>query len=191
MARNVLSYVGWGGLVAWALAGSAGVLVLRGQGEEQARRLEVLERSVAELRQSRGAAEPARVTLAQPAPEGARDSGEARSPGLSEQELEALALRVAELLEGARGPGANGAGGTSEPRVTRNPEQQAALHRANERVEHVLARGRLSPEDVLGLRREMAPFEGTAEAEALRKRLAVALNQGRLIPDNPREPLLP
>jgi hypothetical protein len=188
MARNFLTRVGWTALATWAVASTAGLLVLHDRGAEQARRLEQLERAVSELRQARGV-----PGLAEKHPRssgGAQDFGEARTAGLSEQELDTLATQVMALME-ARQPVSNTPGSTAEPHVARGPEQQAALQRATGLVDQVLARGRLSQADIQDMRRELAPIDGSPEAEALRKRLVVALNLGTLIPDNSRDLLLP
>lgn len=184
-----LSRVGWGVVAAWAVVGAGLLGEQRSRLLEQEARLESLERTVAELRASRT---PVGSPL-EGMPPSARADAPARdvagTPDLSEQQLEALSSRVAALLVARQSEA--GADPASKPHVMLASEHQAALQHSQALLEEVLARGRLSQEDVLRLRREMAPLEGTPEAEALRKRLVVALNLGQVVPDDPREPLLP
>jgi hypothetical protein len=180
-----LSRVGWGAVAAWAVVGTGLLGAQRSRLLEQEARFESLERTVSELRASRpsvGAPHEGMAPSAARAGAPARD--EAGTPVLSEQQLEALSSRVAALLVARQ----------SEPGATRlmlASEQQAAVQRTQAVLEEVQARGRLSQEDVLRLRRELAPIEGTPEAEALRKQLVVAINLGQVVPDDPRELLLP
>jgi hypothetical protein len=184
-----LSRVGWGAVAIWAVVGTGLLGAQRSRLLEQEARLEGLERTVSELRASRPPVGAPREGM----PSSARADAPARdvagTSGLSEQQLDALSSRVAALLVARQSEA--GADPASKPHLMPASEHQAALQHSQALLEEVLARGRLSQEDVLRLRREMAPLEGTPEAEALRKRLVVALNLGQVVPDDPREPLLP
>ncbi len=186
-----LSRVGWGALAAWAVVCTGLLEAQRSQLLEQEARLEGLERTVSELRAARP--RPAVGTPREGMPPAAVVDAPARDeagiPTLSEQQLEALSSRVAALLVTRQSEA--GADPSSKPQLMLASEHQAALQQSQALLEEVLARGRLSQEDVMRLRRELAPLEGTPEAEALRKRLVVALNLGQVVPDDPREPLLP
>ncbi len=184
-----LSRMGWGAAAAWAVVGTGLLGAQRSRLLAQEARLEGLERAVSELPgfpAARGRTAGGDAALGQRGCTGAGRGGDARP---SEQQLEALSSRVASLLVARQSEA--GADPASKPRLMLASEHQAALQQSQALLEEVLARGRLSQEDVLRLRRELAPIEGTPEAEALRKRLVVALNLGQVVPDDPGEPLLP
>lgn len=183
------SRVGWAAWAAWAVVGTGLVGAQRGQLLEQQARLERLERTVSELRASRPPVGAPREGMPSPALADAPARESTGTPGLSEQQLDALSSRVAALLVARQSEA--GTDPASKPHVMLASEHQAALQHSQAVLEEVLARGRLSQEDVLRLRREMAPLEGTPEADALRKRLVVALNLGQVVPDDPSVPLLP
>jgi hypothetical protein len=184
------SRIGWLAMAAWAAGSTWQLMAQHSQLEEQAQQVEELRQALASLRVARvgpGQAEAApqvETGAAAPGPAGA-----AAPPELSEPQLEALAARVASLL-GQQPPGTGAGEGAALPQQPSRAEQQQAARRANALLDEVLTQGRLSSRDIEALRRELAPIEGTPEAEALRKRIAVALNQGHLVPDDPRE-LLP
>ena len=64
-----------------------------------------------------------------------------------------------------------------------SPQQVAALDRAKARLADAMARHTLTRDDVLEMRAELASV-GTAEAEALRARIASAINHRELIPQD-------
>ncbi|MFY1826495.1 hypothetical protein ACN47A_11325 [Myxococcus fulvus] len=108
-------------------------------------------------------------------------SGQGR---LSGEELEAMALRVATLLKESGGPVAGAheseAPGPSVPELS--SEQRQSAVRVGTMVDRVVSHGRMTAEDVLEIRRELAHLRGHPEADVLRKRLIVAINQDRLVP---------
>ncbi|AKF86329.1 hypothetical protein SAMN05443572_10364 [Myxococcus fulvus] len=108
-------------------------------------------------------------------------SGQGR---LSGEELDAMALRVATLLNASGGPVV----GPLEPEVQApsvpelSSEQRESATRVGTMVDRVVSNGRMTAQDVLEIRRELAHLRGRPEADALRKKLIVAINQDRLIP---------
>ena len=64
-----------------------------------------------------------------------------------------------------------------------SPEQAAALDRAKARFADAIARHTLTRDDVLEMRAQLTSV-GTAEAEALRARVATAINHRELVPQD-------
>lgn len=115
-------------------------------------------------------------------------AGEAR---LTPEEVDAIALRMASLLQQAGGPPV--AEEQAPPPRQEAPleplsrEQQEALGRATALVERVLSTGRMSLEELEEMRRELSQLSSRPEANELRRRLIVAINQKKLTPpDVPR-----
>jgi hypothetical protein len=110
-------------------------------------------------------------------------TGEAR---LTPEDVEAIALRMASLLQ--EHAGARSAGGTtpsSRPEATPEPlslEQEQALRRATALVDRVLSAGHMSVDEVAEIRQELLPLSFRPEAHELRRRLVVAINRRQLEP---------
>jgi hypothetical protein len=164
------------GLTALWLGSGAGLYlaVSRGQ-EEQSHRLEQLAGEVALVREALGVRPP--------------EEREAPVPArLSAEELDALAMRVAFLVQRHAGaPAAPVAPPSSRepespPSSPLNVEQKESLARATGMVERVVATGRMSREEVESIRRELSFLGPRPEAQALRQQLIVAVNRGRLVP---------
>jgi len=95
------------------------------------------------------------------------------------------AMAVKADVKGQPGPSAIALGPAPErPEPSpRSPEQIAALGRAKTRLADAMARHTLTRDDVLEMRAELVSV-GTAEAEALRARIASAINHRELIPQD-------
>lgn len=116
--------------------------------------------------------------------------GGTKEPRLSVEELDALARRMVLILQ------QEGALAASEqrelppaPPPPLSQEQRQSLSRASGMVERVLSSGRMTAEDVEEIRRELTSLSSRAEADELRRRLMVAINQNRLVPPDGPEPL--
>ncbi len=109
-------------------------------------------------------------------------SGSARPTA---EDLDAIAQRMATLLKesGALAMGSREAAPPAPPPPL-SPEQRESVARAGSLVERVVSSGRMTAEDVLEIRHELSQLRGRAEAEELRRRLVVAINQNRLIPSD-------
>jgi hypothetical protein len=161
------------------LASSVGFYCVVGHGQrEQAQRVEQMEQALVSLH----AAVSARAGREESAGL-ARPLAETVERRLSEQEVEAIAARVA-LLTHQQGERIVAPAREPEVKSPAPPdlEQQESLARATTRVERLLVNGRMTVEDVEELRREMMPILSRPEAQALRQRLIVAVNQDRLRP---------
>lgn len=108
--------------------------------------------------------------------------------------IQAAALsRRMDLCEGAPSghapaapaPAASGEA-ASGPEPAPSPEQQAAIDQANDAVDSALRRGRLAPSDVLSIRKSLALAGSPEAAHEVRQRVVVAINQNKLLPENPR-----
>ena len=69
-------------------------------------------------------------------------------------------------------------------RVELTSDQKAALDRAHQRLADAIARRTLTREDVLEMRAQLATVRLTQEAEALRARIATAINHQQLVPQD-------
>ena len=75
------------------------------------------------------------------------------------------------------------AGGANRPEPARlSPEQETALHRAHKTFESALSRHSLTRDDVLEMRAQLATVGSIQESEALRSRIATAINHQELVP---------
>ena len=164
------------GLTTLWLGSGAGLYlaVSRGQ-EEQARRLEQMAGELALVREALGVRPP----VGSDAPVPAR---------LSAEEVDALAMRVAFLVQRHASPQA----APVAPPPSREPEppppsplnveQRESLARVTGMVERVVATGRMNREEVESIRRELISLGPRPEAEALRRQIIIAVNRGRLVP---------
>ncbi|MCP3060068.1 hypothetical protein LXT21_14890 [Myxococcus sp. K38C18041901] len=149
--------------------------------QSQEQRIEQLTDEVGSLRQALDARAHAAGAGSGVRASSTRGSGQGR---LSGEELEAMALRVATLLKASGGPVV----GAREPEPSApsvpelSSEQRESATRVGTMVDRVVSNGRMTAEDVLEIRRELAHLRGRPEADELRKRLIVAINQDRLIP---------
>jgi hypothetical protein len=159
------------GLLGLALALGSGTgtwLAVSQTQHAQAERLEALSTELAALRHTPPRPCPlVPVAAAGPAP---------TTPRVSPEEVDAIAVRLAALLEQ---PGAASATPPTA-QATLTPAQHEAMARASAQVERVLSAGRMTPEDVREIRRELAVLGAREETETLRRRLMVAINQDRL-----------
>ena len=99
---------------------------------------------------------------------------------------EAIAAQVVERLR--RDAPAPATAKPSEPEAAppaATAAQMAALDSARSRVAAAVARGRLTRDDVLELRRQLAAVDPT-ERQEIRRQISVALNQQRLVPEDPQ-----
>jgi hypothetical protein len=64
-------------------------------------------------------------------------------------------------------------------------EQKAALAAASRTFDQVLSRGRLNREEVLEMRRQLLIANQPDEARELSRRIALALNTDKLVPEDP------
>jgi hypothetical protein len=101
---------------------------------------------------------------------------------------EALAQRVAELvreqLRSGAGPEAR-AQPQPEPPPPPSREQQAALTQAQRVLEGAISRGRLSREDVQEMGRHLALTNDPDARHELNRRIIMAINANKLIPEDP------
>jgi hypothetical protein len=163
-----------GGLLGLALALGSGTgtwLAVSQARHVQTEQLEALSTELASLRRDAPSRPCPLLPVAAAAPA-------AVTPRLTPEEVDAIAVRLAALLEQ---PGAaSDAPHTPRAPAALTPVQHEAMARASEQVERVLASGRMTPEDVREIRRELAVLGGREETETLRRRLMVAINQDRL-----------
>jgi len=96
--------------------------------------------------------------------------------------VEAIARRVAELL---RPSGAAAATVHAAPPSEPTPEARAAFVSARTLLEAAVSRGRLNPDDVRAMRERLADAS-SEDAEELRRQIAVAINLGKVKPEDPR-----
>jgi hypothetical protein len=173
------------GLGLWAVGSASLFLAMRSGLREQ---LEQQERMAQELAALRGAlagrgpgpaglSEPVRATSLPPVPR----AGECR---LAPEEMDAIALRVVALLQqtGASHAVAARSAAAPEPPAALSVPQRESLSRAGQVAERVLSLGSMTHEDVMEMRRELRALGSHPEADALRRKLAAAINQGRLVP---------
>lgn len=148
--------------------------------QAQARRVEQLTDEVGSLRR----ALETRAHTTGGGPVGSVSTVVSREAGLSAEDLEVMARRVATLLKESEGLVV----GSREPEPSvptasaPSSEQRESMARAGTLVDRVVSSGRMTAEDVLEIRRELVHLRGRPEADALRKQLVVAINQDRLIP---------
>jgi hypothetical protein len=184
------SFRGWLLGLALAVGSGAGSYLAVSHGQEaQEQRLDRLVEELSSLRQAVKARPPApppsteRVLAAGIPP--AMQSGEAR---LRPEDLDAIAARMVMHLQQS---------GVFEPSAQQPPAQQPplqpahreSLSRANGLVDRVLAMGRMTPEDVMEIRRELSAVPSQAEADEVRRRIIIAINKNQLIPPDDHEPL--
>jgi hypothetical protein len=184
-SRTGASRLGW--LVATGIA-----VVLGGMQYLQLQRLGALQAEVAGLRASRAdipprPALPDAPAAPQPAPSlDARQQEEFARRVLVDQ----IAFRTVELLQPyLKAPPAEPSANRPrvqehEPVAELDEAKRAALAKAHEKVDALLARGRMTKDEVLELRGLLATVGNRRETDDLRARLGTALNQGRLIPPN-------
>lgn len=180
---------GWMLGLALAVGSGAGSYLAVSQGQQaQDERFEQLAEELSALRK----AVMARPVAPMPSQERALvagippsvQSGEAR---LRPEDLDAIAARMVTQLQqsGALESSERGPQPPEAPQPLK-PEQQQALARANSLVDRVLATGKLTVEDSHELRRELAQLKSREEADAVRRRLMVAINKNQLAPpENP------
>ncbi|MFY1825030.1 hypothetical protein ACN47A_03890 [Myxococcus fulvus] len=189
MTTHVLR--GWLPGVVLALgAGGGGWLAVSQAHDAQMLRMQQLAEEVASLRRavqsmSRPPPVPAGSVAAGIPPSVV--SGVARPTA---EDLDAMALRMVTLLQesGALSEGRD----APRPDVSTLPlssEQLEAAGRAGTLVDQVVARGRMSVDDVHEIRRELTKLSGRPEADALRRKLVIAINQNRLVPPDDFEGL--
>jgi hypothetical protein len=121
----------------------------------------------------------------------AMQSGEAR---LRPEDLDAIAARMVTHLMQSGVFESSEPGGAAQPPAPPAPaplapEQQQALVRASGLVDRVLASGRMTPEDVQQIRRELSALKSRAEADEVRRRIVVAINKNELVPPDGPEAL--
>ena len=116
--------------------------------------------------------------------------GAAKEPRLSVEDLDALARRMVILLqqEGGLASSERSAEPPAPPPAL-NQQQQQSLVRASGMVDRVLSVGRMTNEDVAQIRRELSSLSSRAEADEIRRKLIVAINQNKLVPPEGPEPL--
>ncbi len=174
--------------VLWVASSAVLYAAVQDGREAQERRLEQLSREVSALRDEvRALRSPPPVES--PGPRGPRGTPPP-STGLSSEEVEALAARLATLLQGQGARAAQPAAAPEKP-APLSARQQEALARATSEVERVLASGRMTREDVLRIREELGLLAGRPEVTGLRLRLVVAVNQQRLTPPEGSHDRLP
>jgi hypothetical protein len=99
--------------------------------------------------------------------------------------VEAAANRAAELL---RKQPATAVVAPQKPQLKPEPthEQLTAVDAARDRLDAALVRGRLSRDDVLEMRKQLAIANSPEEASEIMRRLAVGINSGKLVPEDPQ-----
>jgi hypothetical protein len=128
----------------------------------------------AELVQARAEADAAHIAVA-PVNVAARP--------LDERDLDAIAARVAQVVQGQAKTEALVAAAAADP----SPQQLAARAEAQRKVDGILAAGHERADDVVLLRHMLAEDpEGRAEVA---RQLAVAINTGKVTPADPRAAL--
>ncbi|MCY1020083.1 hypothetical protein [Pyxidicoccus sp. MSG2] len=190
MSVNALR--GWlPGLVV-ALGCGVGSWLAVSQGQQaQELRMQQLADEVASLRRAvRALPAPAPVMPAGGSAAGIPPSLEAGAARPTSEDLDAIAARMATLLKqsGALAAGPHPAEPPAPPPPL-TPEQHAAATRADVLVERMVSSGRMTAEDVREIRRELSQLGGRAEADALRRKIVVAINQNRLTPSDDAEGL--
>jgi hypothetical protein len=93
---------------------------------------------------------------------------------------EAIALRVAQLLEERQHAETRPTESVPTPHPVLTPEAQATVAQARRLADSVLASGELRPEDATELRKLLAAVGHLEEARAIRQRLLIASNRGQL-----------
>lgn len=169
-----------------ALGSAVACWLAMSQGQQaQDLRMQQLSTEVAELRQV------VQATQHVPgSPSGSRSAGippslASGSARPTAEDLDAIAQRMATLLKesGALAMGSREAAPPAPPPPL-STEQRESVARAGSLVERVVSRGRMTAEDVLEIRHELSQLRGRAEAEELRRRIVVAINQNQLIPSD-------
>ena len=125
----------------------------------------------------------------------AADRGPASAPppvfarcGVDAEQIQAIAVGVGAVL--ARAPAAATPGGgrhdVAEPAAERTTEQEVALASAGEAVESIIRRGgTLTRGDMMKVQAQIAAAGDSAESDALRAKIAQAINLGKIIPERP------
>jgi hypothetical protein len=118
----------------------------------------------------------------------AMQSGEAR---LRPEDLDAIAARMVTHLQQSGVFESSGQEPQLQPLpppqpAPLKPEQQQSLARASGLVDRVLSMGKMTPEDVMEIRRELSALKSRAEADEVRRRIVVAINKNQLVaPEGP------
>jgi hypothetical protein len=102
--------------------------------------------------------------------------------------IEAVAERVAALVRlpaAASATRAPPAPSAAEPPAPPTPQQLAAAASAHRLVDAAVARGRLSPDDVLAIRQQLTAAQNPELTMEVRSAIAVAVNKQQLKPEDP------
>jgi hypothetical protein len=176
---------GWMLGLALALGSGVGSYLAVSHGQEaQDKRLEQVAEELSALRKTVMARPPVPMPVQERGVAAgmppAVQSGEAR---LRPEDLDAIAARMVTQLQQARVLESS----EHEPETPAappplKPEQQQALARANSLVDRVLATGKLTMEDSQEIRRELVQLRSREEADAVRRRIMVAINKNQLAP---------
>ena len=189
---TVTALRGWLPGLVLALGSGVGSWLAVSQGQQaQELRMQRLSDEVTLLRRAvQALPPPASVLPAGGSAAGIPPSLEAGAARPTSEDLDAIAARMATLLKqsGALAAGPQSSGPPAPPPPL-TPEQHAAATRAGALVERVVSSGRMTAEDVLEIRRELSQLGGRAEAEELRRRIVIAINQNRLTPPDDAEGL--
>jgi len=175
----------WFGL--WLVSVLGLGLYLHQRDAEQREQLARLDQQLAGLREAlievkRAPAAPSSLAPAALPPDAPRG-------GVDLVATEALARRVAELVgEQLRSRPVDRASPEPRPEPAAPPsrEQQAALERAQQTLEAAISRGRLSREDVQEMSRQLALAHDDEAHRELNRRILIAINTNKLIPEDPR-----
>jgi hypothetical protein len=109
-------------------------------------------------------------------------------PAFDSTSIQAIADAVAATLAKRAGPVASAGTAPVAPSTPApaSPEQELAISRAEQAVSGILRQGHISRDDVVSLRRELADVGSSDEVDALRARIAQAVNRNELSVDDPR-----
>jgi hypothetical protein len=164
--------------LAVALLGIVGLLVrLEMRATVQANELKALRADVTEALRDRGSTNGA--------PGAAMPPFVVQGQGIGSDTIQAIAGAVVQLQAQRAAASAAAVKGDAPP--LRSVEQEKATAHAGDVVAQAIARGRLSTDDVIRMRQDLAAGQATeAERDALRSEIAVAINAQKLVPEDPR-----
>jgi hypothetical protein len=107
-----------------------------------------------------------------------------RTAPLDPATIDAIAARLQSRPAAAPPPAQDAPPAAAAAAVPPSAEAEAALQSARGRLDAALAHGRLGRADVTAMREQLASVP-PEEANELRRQIALGINQGRLVPDDP------